>query len=394
MQITKLHMHTERDHSQVVCTSSKKDPSKKSAPSFKQRFIRRCVVALIFMMVFCLINFVLLCAYIPYSSWSLISWEAFDKAPYVDTIVTGSSYAERTINPNILDDKLGYTTYNIAVPYQSLHDSFHAIKKAHETRGISRVVLGLRHETLCNDSNERDLKRHAIFTTGYVSDISVVYYLRDMFDTVFDPQYFGKRDSLNYPVLWGYHLRQDAEPLYNLTQRLISSDRIADSVARYCTWHYYGKGYGNYNNTQKSFNKNSGLPFPFGTLSDTHMKTYEDICKYCKENNIELITVVTPYPSFTFTGDKGNYPTMMKPLEKIAETYGSFYIDLNLVKNNKYRLSMKHFHDVEHVNTYGADRATALVTDILSHEDPQARMHELLYTYDQWDECCKSYPAE
>ena len=104
--------------------------------------------------------------------------------------------------------------------------------------------------------------------------------------------------------------------------------------------------------------------------------------------------MITPYPSFTFTGDKGNYPTMMKPLEKIAETYGSFYIDLNLVKNNEYRLSMKHFHDVEHVNTYGANRATALVTDILSHEDPQARMHELLYTYDQWDECCKSYPAE
>lgn len=399
MQITKHHMHTQRDHSQVVCTSSKKDPSKKSVPSFKQRFIRRCVVVLIFMVVFCVINFVLLCAYIPYSSWSLIAWEAFDKAPYVDTIVTGSSYAERTINPNILDDKLGYTTYNIAVPYQNLHDSFHAIKKAHETRGISRVVLGLRHETLCDDSNERDLKRHAIFTTGYVSDISVVYYLRDMFDTVFDPQYFGKRDSLNYPVLWGYHLRQGAEPLYNLTQRLISSDRIADSVARYCTWHYYANGYGNYSSNTKWFDhgvdlgKGTLTPFEFGKLSDEHMKTYEEICKYCKEHNIELITVITPYPSFVFVNDKGVYPSMMKPLEALAQKYGSRYIDLNLVKDNQYRPSLLQFYDVEHLNSSGADRVSALVADILSNTDPDARMNELLYRYDQWEDCRNSYPG-
>lgn len=399
MQITKHHMHTQRDHSQVVCTSSKKDPSKKSVPSFKQRFIRRCVVVLIFMVVFCVINFVLLCAYIPYSSWSLIAWEAFDKAPYVDTIVTGSSYAERTINPNILDDKLGYTTYNIAVPYQNLHDSFHAIKKAHETRGISRVVLGLRHETLCDDSNERDLKRHAIFTTGYVSDISVVYYLRDMFDTVFDPQYFGKRDSLNYPVLWGYHVNRKSDPLNNLSQRLSSTDRIADSVIHYHTWHYYANGYGNYSSNTKWFDhgvdlgKGTLTPFEFGKLSDEHMKTYEEICKYCKEHNIELITVITPYPSFVFVNDKGVYPSMMKPLEALAQKYGSRYIDLNLVKDNQYRPSLLQFYDVEHLNSSGADRVSALVADILSNTDPDARMNELLYRYDQWEDCRNSYPG-
>lgn len=399
MQITKHHMHTQRDHSQVVCTSSKKDPSKKSVPSFKQRFIRRCVVVLIFMVVFCVINFVLLCAYIPYSSWSLIAWEAFDKAPYVDTIVTGSSYAERTINPNILDDKLGYTTYNIAVPYQNLHDSFHAIKKAHETRGISRVVLGLRHETLCDDSNERDLKRHAIFTTGYVSDISVVYYLRDMFDTVFDPQYFGKRDSLNYPVLWGYHVNRKSDPLNNLSQRLSSTDRIADSVIHYHTWHYYANGYGNYSNNTKWFDhgvdlgKRTLTPFEFGKLSDEHMKTYEEICKYCKEHNIELITVIAPYPSFVFVNDKGVYPSMMKPLEALAQKYGSRYIDLNLVKDNQYRPSLLQFYDVEHLNSSGADRVSALVADILSNTDPDARMNELLYRYDQWEDCRNSYPG-
>lgn len=399
MPITKLTHHTDISTSQPACASLKNNQSNTSSFSFKQRVIRRCVAALIFMIVFCLINVALMCAFVPYSSWSLISWEAFNKASHVDTIITGSSYAERTINPTILDDKLHTTTYTVAVPLQSLHDSFHAIKKTHETRGISRVILGLRHESLWDDPNETDLKRHAIFSTGYLSDLSLPYYLKDVSQTVFDPHYFGKRDSLNYPVLWGYHVNRKSDPLNNLSQRLSSTDRIADSVIHYHTWHYYANGYGNYSSNTKWFdhgvdlNKRTLTPFEFGKLSDEHMKTYEEICKYCKEHNIELITVIAPYPSFVFVNDKGVYPSMMKPLEALAQKYGSRYIDLNLVKDNQYRPSLLQFYDVEHLNSSGADRVSALVADILSNTDPDARMNELLYRYDQWEDCRNSYPG-
>ena len=65
----------------------------------------------------------------------------------------------------MLASELGEETYNIAVPYQSIEDSFSAIQQAKETRNIRSVILGVRYESFTKDSAQ-GIKTHSIFSTA------------------------------------------------------------------------------------------------------------------------------------------------------------------------------------------------------------------------------------
>ena len=74
-----------------------------------------------------------------YGSLSSVMWSEYRAAAgeSIDTVVVGSSTAQRAFDPAVLDATLGTTTFSMATPAQPLDDSYTAAKQAIEDHHVA-----------------------------------------------------------------------------------------------------------------------------------------------------------------------------------------------------------------------------------------------------------------
>ena len=63
-----------------------------------------------------------------------------------DTIVVGASHCRGAIDPQRLDDKLGTNTLNLAIPGESVQDSYFLIKDAAKNNDIKTIIFDLDYQ--------------------------------------------------------------------------------------------------------------------------------------------------------------------------------------------------------------------------------------------------------
>lgn len=96
-----------------------------SAPKGQRSVLRRIVETLVIVAIAVGLDVLLVYALYPYGSTSEVVWSEYFSAAdkSIDTVIVGSSTAQRAIDPNVLDDTLGTSTFTLATPAQPLEDT-------------------------------------------------------------------------------------------------------------------------------------------------------------------------------------------------------------------------------------------------------------------------------
>ncbi len=122
-------------------------------------------------------------------------------------------------------------------------------------------------------------------------------------------------------------------------------------------------------------------------LHSSAKQAYEDILLYCKENDINLLVVASPYK--VKKNDIRQYNTMAD----IAEEYGFPFLDGNRYYEEMNLDFATDFYDSGHVNILGAQKYTAFLGKYIkdNYEIPDRRADA---SYIEWNEIYEDYQVD
>ena len=325
-----------------------------------------------------------------YGSLSSVMWSEYRAAAgeRVDTVVVGSSTAQRAFDPQVLDADLGTATFSMATPAQQLDDSYTAARQAIEDHHVRRVILGVDYESL---SLENWAGSHVAFARAKMQGEPLPQAVADYWGLLASPVFFGRADSLCALFPWGYnHVKLDPGSVAdNVRERLSGDNTLEAAKVVNGGWTYYGRGYGNYDDVIDYSRARESTSVALHGLSDfkeTCLDQVEAIVRLCRENGVQLVVVVTPRPSFNVLAYGERYPGQMARLQQLVEDEGATFVDANLLHAETYSPQDADFGDGEHLNRDGAARFSRAFATALQALDAGQDVSSLSHSYGHWDQ--------
>lgn len=306
----------------------------------------------------------------------------------IDTVYVGSSTAQRSFDPAVIDARLGSSSFNMGTPAQQTEDSVLAAREASQDHAVKRVVLGIDFESCAFDEA---VAPHVSFSMGRLYGKKPLSALSGYLELVTGGTIFGTSDSLGALFPAGYaavHL-SPSSVLDNVRRKLTYRDPISAAQASDPAWVYYGRGYGNY-----SYVIDYAHPFTHRLPSkddpveanERDLSHLEDLCTLCRERGIELVVVATPQPAFSILSRGEAYPRVMSRFKKVVEDGGGTFLDFNLARQDAYAPAEADFSDQYHLTKDGASAFSGTFADLLAGMEAGEDISGLFYSYDNWDE--------
>ena len=323
-----------------------------------------------------------------YGSLSSVMWSEYRAAAgeSIDTVVVGSSTAQRAFDPAVLDAALGTGTFSMATPAQPLDDSYTAARQAIGDHRVKRVILGVDYESISNDNWAGS---HVAFARAKMDGEPLLQAVADYGKLLTSPSFFGRADSLCALFPWGYnHVKLDPGSVAaNVRERLSGDNTLEAAKVVNGGWTYYGRGYGNYDNVIDYAQAQKDTSISIHGLSDfkqTCLSQVADIARLCRENGVQLVVVVTPRPAFNVLVYGETYPEQMARLQQVVEDEGATFVDANLLHAETYCPQDADFGDGEHLNRDGATRFSQAFAGMLKALDAGQDVRPLSYSYANW----------
>jgi hypothetical protein len=325
-----------------------------------------------------------------YSSLANVMWDEYRAAASenIDTVIVGSSTGQRSFDPSVLDTTLGSTTFNMATPAQELDDSYTAAKQAIEDHHVKRVILALDYESI---STVKWPGSHVAFARAKMAGEPLPQAVADYWGLLTSSSFFDGADSICALFPWGYnHVELDAEHIAtNFNDRMSGTAPVQAAERVMDGWTYYGNGYGNYDGVLDYSTARDRLSVTEEGPADFDQQGLDwiqNICDLCRENDVQLVVVVTPRPAFNVLAYGEKYPEQMSRLQQVVEQVGGTFLDANLAKGGWYEPHETDFYDGEHLNHDGAARFSQAFASALQALDAGGSTSILTYSYDQWDQ--------
>ena len=333
-----------------------------------------------------------------YAPLAQVSWNDFREAPTCDTVIVGSSYAERGINPLAYDDaraelsgEQNPSTYNLATPGQVLSSTYDTVLEAIEHKHVKRVILGIGLYSLDNPYNVRAEVPY-LYARYQHDPITLAQKLGSL---ALRKETFGAKDSLNVYFPWVFTPARTPQALYyNVMSRLTHEPYglAAQKVTK--DWTYGGRGYGNYNWALEDGNYDtSAQVYGWPRLNQKSFEYLEQIARLCQDRGVSFICIATPHPAFDIAAFGSFYPKTMKHVRDIVEGANGVFLDCNMCKEGVLSLSRSEFADFEHLNTTGAQHFSRYLAKLIYRIDMHEDVSQDFISYDEWDTWMKQYKA-
>ena len=259
----------------------------------------------------------------------------------IETLLCGTSTAQRGFDPKVIDKELETVSFNIGTSLQPLDGTYHLIKDMAEKNPIETVFL-----TMAPDSMRRD-----VVATKYRGDVydrlngvgSKVGYLLDACDVE------------QWPYIVFYSTRVENYFDYTTIEENISTKLKEDyDTGIYCHKHYRGQGFmcsaRKYKWKKVSVGKRK---FDATSMVDKNIKYLDKIVEYCENNKIELIFIYAPLAKDELLSYK-DFNQVHDYYAGLAESYGVEFWDFNYYNNMESLFTNKMFQDKKHLNVKGA----------------------------------------
>lgn len=300
------------------------------------------------------------------ASFTRITFHEMYEQENIDILFVGSSHCYRSFIPEIFDEELGVNTFNVGTSSQYLDGSYMVIKEAARYNDIEHIYLELYYNIAFATYKTRtemtqtyiisDYLRPSLDKLRYLLDASAKDYYANSFilarrnwSKFFDEEYVK-----NVLVKKG----TDAYKNYEYTYVTGESE-----------W-YAGKGYVANNVIIKDWNYFSASGWGginIDGVSEDWFKSLEDIIAFCNKRDISLTLVSAPMPNFLLAR-VGNYDKYVELVQSVIEGTNVDYYDFNLCKEKYFPNDSSLFKDADHLNCYGAEIFSYLLSDFINKE--------------------------
>ena len=307
----------------------------------------------------------------PYSGSGAEMWRGFNKKSDVDMVFVGSSQCVCDINPAVVDEVTGLSSYNMGTNMQSIQSSYIALKEAIEKKHICRAVVLIDQDVMEMKRSEnfraeqcfaRNLSDNLPFFEGLKSDAAFIT----------DKDFFTKPYSVSYFFPWTYDRISDVS--LNINEKM--SGQILDEKDHRDENGFYGSDEtceeGSWTvslDEAKDWSTKSG-DLHVLSQNEENMVQLLEIADMCEKNNVTLY-VITPPSRSTFA--YYDYDGYMAAKENISDNLSKKnikYYDFNFLKSDYFdTLSEYNYRDDSHMNTEGAGKFSAVLGEFINRLD-------------------------
>jgi hypothetical protein len=346
-----------------------------------------CFKAVIFVIVFIIINYALIFVFVPKGSNTRMTMrEMFSQKDSIDVAFIGASLSVRDINPYIMDKELGVKTFDYAFSSQMFIGTYYSLKELFNYQKPKLLVLTAEQTNFTNKA-----EKPLVF-------LSTAPYMKSLFNGV---QYYFASSAQDGSYLdrlfpWrGYHVASMQDLLKNIYGKLDAS------------YTYYPQSW----QVEAFANNKSGYigkgsvkvdpSDPKGTISYDNLKSSHDnrnidgiqpknveylkkISELCKLNDCKLILLTPPAPVYEVLRVK-NYFEFDKEISKISKNLNIEYYDYNLINPELFKQKEDYFSDSEHLNSKGAEAFSESLATFLKLREKGEDMNSYFYTPEEYN---------
>lgn len=313
------------------------------------------------------------------TSYTRITFHEMYEQENIDVLFVGSSHCYRSFIPEIFDNELGMNAFNGGTSSQNLDGSYMIIKEAARYNDIEHIYLELYFDVAFATYKERT----EMTQTYIISD-----YLRPSLDKF---QYLLGASTKDYYSNSFILARRNWSKFFDadyVKDLLVKKETDAYKYYEYTyvtgesEW-YAGKGYVANKDIVENWNyfSTSGWDnINFDDVSDDWFHSLEEIIAFCDKRNISLTLISAPMPNFLLAG-VGNYDEYVRLVQSVIEGTNVNYYDFNLCKEAYFPNTSSLFKDVNHMNCYGAETFSYLLSNFIN-----GKISEEELFYDSYDE--------
>lgn len=294
--------------------------------------IRKCKI-IIFILIIVTISYLCYFAISPSSYMRVVLHEV--RNGNYDMVFVGQSRGESSINPFIMDEVLGYNSYNLCRAFVQLPDIQYVVKEANVDKQLRVVVL--------------DVDQLYFYHTDidYFSDSYMYPHITNKDDKI---RYFLSLLNKDYRILLARYTIQGIDDFKASKDRISSKlskeyheYSIKAAIKKNEHYTYVGKGY--MKNIKRNEKPEEGSAWNKEQISEEACLSIRDIADYCDANGIELIAVHAPVPHERFTEDE--HYEQRNTFNKLFAEYGVEFFDFNFIKEEYLTWNKEDFVDLE-----------------------------------------------
>lgn len=329
----------------------------------KKTALRKCAAALLFVLltaaVLAAANFLLVDDVHSYSRVML--QELYARSGQIDTLFLGSSHCYRSVDPALVDETLGLSSFNAGSSQQLPDGSYYMLQEAAAHNDLKTVYLEMFY-TGYNQGASTDVPLACYLLTDFMTWNSPRRYaylwemggLAAMADLLL-PARHGVASPAAMPALWKAKLTDGYDP----------------GNYRYVTYPDTGEAYRGNGFVYTEGVAQDGYATlrdvdPAAPLSDFGWDYLTRTAEFCRQQGIRLVLFAAPLPS-AYLSNTQNYQAYVDAVRQFAEQYGTVYWDFSLYRDAKVMdLGGGDFSDAHHLNGVGAEKFTAALCQVMA----------------------------
>lgn len=345
------------------------------------------IMPVIFIAIFLALNTILNYILVNANGASEVMWKDFRNEKTIDTVYLGSSFSQVTFNPYIIDEKLGWKSFNMGTPAQPLDQSYVALQNAIKEKKIKRAVLAYGIPTMEDTQNDN---ARITFAHAMKYGCSLKQKVKMDWDFITDKENINTESSINYLFPWISNSIEWTKTAIENNIKLKKHNNDATENMKTTEWYasYIGKGYapiltGGFDyknaitdNTKANYNC---------IISETAYCKLEKICRLCKDNEVEFIIVNTPkapYDISMYGADE--YFAINSRIEEICTKYGFSYYDFNLIKPEIFQICPEYLNNYEHLSKAGSEAFCNAFSNFIRLHDSGECMTNYFYNEEEY----------
>lgn len=231
-------------------------------------------------------------ALVPSGYIRYILHQANDAEENYDCIVLGASHARSAIDPNKIDAVMGTNTLNMAIPGETIKDSYYLLKQASLTNDIKTVILDVDYQYWFADQPEYNNISTAIMGRLNWADKPRQEYLIDSMGAL------DYRDIFTNRVSYTLNPQEIKQNIVMKSSDEYKNYSIEGAIIKDADGPYMGKGFfyretsgslpGGHAYVESWVGRENGFVEPWVA------NYFSQINNFCKSNGIELICVTSP----------------------------------------------------------------------------------------------------
>lgn len=284
--------------------------------------------------------------------------ELYAQAGGIDTLFLGSSHCYRSVDPALVDEKLGVHSFNAGTSQQLPDGSYYLLREAAAENALDTVYLEMFY-TGYNNVKSSDVPLACYLITDYMDPASPgrYRYLWEMgglaaFADLLLPARHTIADPGELPELWRAKLTDGYEPGNYAYVTYPDEGEAYRGNGFVYTWGTPGYGF------HTVMDLDADAP-----LSSFGWEYLGRIADFCSGQGIRLVLFTAPLPG-AYAADTQNYQAYVNALRAFAARSGSEYWDFTLYRDNQtLDMQVEDYADAHHLNGQGAEKFTAVLCD-------------------------------